>query len=146
MLVVETINTHSFLTHLMPMVCFLGYRKRPTEWNGLISNLIPKAQTLDFGKKLSNWLSNCEALNYWLTFCIFFSLPEQWTRENYVSKREESLKVSKRKEKNEYNKSNFINKKCHNMMHSDCEWKSFLSLTNKHDFSSEVFNKLWICW
>ena len=35
--------------------------------------------------------------------------------------------------------------KCHDMIYSDCEWKSFLSLTNKHDFSSELFSNLLIC-
>ena len=29
---------------------------------------------------------------------------------------------------------------------SDCEWKSCLSLSNKHDFSSELFGKLLLCW
>ena len=33
----------------------------------------------------------------------------------------------------------FINKKCHDMIHSDCEQKNFLSLTIKYDFSSELF-------
>ena len=32
------------------------------------------------------------------------------------------------------------------MIYSDCEWKSFLSLTNKHDFSSELFSNLLICY
>ena len=36
----------------------------------------------------------------------------------------------------------FINKKCHDMISSDWEWKSFLSLTNKDDFYSELFSKL----
>ena len=38
--------------------------------------------------------------------------------------------------------STCINKKCHDMIHSDCEWKSFLSLSNKPDFSSEHFSNL----
>ena len=39
----------------------------------------------------------------------------------------------------------FINKKSHDKIYSDCEWKNFLSLTNKHDFSSEFFSNLLIC-
>ena len=30
-------------------------------------------------------------------------------------------------------------------MYSDCEWKIFLPLKNKHDFSSELFRNLLIC-
>ena len=38
-----------------------------------------------------------------------------------------------------------MNKKCHDMKYSDCEWKSFLSFTNKHDFYLEHFSNLLIC-
>ena len=38
----------------------------------------------------------------------------------------------------------FINKTCHLIL-SDYEWKSFLSRTNKHEFSSELFRNLLIC-
>ena len=34
---------------------------------------------------------------------------------------------------------------CHDMINSDSEWKSFLWLTNKPDFSSELFSNLLIC-
>ena len=30
------------------------------------------------------------------------------------------------------------------ILYSDCDWKSFLPLTNKHDFSSELFINLLI--
>ena len=40
----------------------------------------------------------------------------------------------------------FINKKCHDMIYLDSEWKSFLLLWNKHDFSLELFSNLFICY
>ena len=39
----------------------------------------------------------------------------------------------------------FVNKKYHGKVYSGYQWKNFLSLTNKHDFSSEIFSNLLIC-
>ena len=62
-----------------------------------ISNLVAKAPGLNLGKKLSNFLRSFE-----LVANILYIFPKQWTREIYVSGREESLKVSKQKERIQY--------------------------------------------
>ena len=39
----------------------------------------------------------------------------------------------------------YTTEKRHDILHSDCELKNFLSFTNKHDFSLELFSNPVIC-
>ena len=121
-----------------------------------ISNLFAKAPAFDLGKKLSNLLSNCEALNQQPAF-----LPSQKRTVLQCNAKTSVYTTGKQLLKKRFLYSNvyintintkklslfykFINKKCHDIKYSDYESKIFLSLTNKHDFYSGYFSNLLIC-
>ena len=66
-----------------------------------ISNLVAKAPGLKLGKKSSNFLSNCEALNQQPKFCIFFPSQNNGLEKFMFPNVKNVLKFQNKK--NEYN-------------------------------------------
>ena len=120
-------------------------------------NLVAKAPGLNLGKRLSNlsatvrrWISSqfvnlslskrdlyCNAM-WWL----LFMLPEISSKKKFLYS---DVFIGTINKKKFCLSCNFIDKKWHDMTYSDWEWKSFLSLRNKHDFYSKLLSNLLIC-